>query len=165
MKSSLSVEIAAPPDLVFRLANDPLRWPTFLPHYVVARPLTRDGDGLVAEYVARRPLLPVLGLGLPVAWRSRHQSDPAARMLRFHHLGGASGGMDVVWRVEPGEKGARVTIEHEFRARLPGWATFVDRLFVRPIATRTLATFRTLAEAVAPIATESNAPAPTKRRS
>jgi hypothetical protein len=32
---------------------------------------------------------------------------------------------------------------------MPGWAWLIDRAFTRPIAGRTLATFRALAEAVA----------------
>jgi hypothetical protein len=59
--------------------------------------------------------------------------------------------MDVTWRIEPtGPDGrrARVEIEHDFRPRVPGWAWLMDRLFTRPIAGRTLATFRALAEAL-----------------
>jgi hypothetical protein len=32
---------------------------------------------------------------------------------------------------------------------MPGWAPFVDRAFTRPIASRTLATFKAIAEALA----------------
>ncbi len=56
--------------------------------------------------------------------------------------------MDVTWRIEPAAGGTHVAIEHDFRPRVPGFAAFVDRFFTRPIAGRTLATFRTLAEAV-----------------
>ena len=91
--------------------------------------------------VARRPLVPVLGLGLPVAWRSRTWSEPETLRLRFVHLGGATNGMDVTWRIEPADGGCRVSIDHDFRPRMPGWAAFVDRAFTRPIASRTLATF------------------------
>jgi hypothetical protein len=44
--------------------------------------------------------------------------------------------------------GCRVVIEHRFASRLPGFAGFVDRAFTRPIAGRTLATFKALAESV-----------------
>ena len=146
----MSVEVAAPASLVFRLARDVERWPRLLPHYVRVRPVGRDGDGrLTAEMVARRPLVPVLGLGLPVAWRSRTWSEPDALRLRFVHVGGATHGMDVTWRIEPNESGCRVSIDHEFRPRVPGWALFVDRAFTRPIASRTLATFKAIAEALA----------------
>ena len=58
--------------------------------------------------------------------------------------------MDVTWRIEPlTDGGTHVTIEHAFSPRLPGFAAFVDRVFTRPIAGRTLATFKALSEAVA----------------
>jgi ribosome-associated toxin RatA of RatAB toxin-antitoxin module len=149
MKSTLSVDVAAPASIVFRLARDIERWPRLLPHYVRVRPLEHDGEGrLTAEMVARRPLVPVLGLGLPVAWRSRTWSDPETLRLRFVHLGGATNGMDVTWRIEPAEGGCRVSIDHDFRPRVPGWATFIDRAVTRPIASRTLATFKSIAEAL-----------------
>jgi ribosome-associated toxin RatA of RatAB toxin-antitoxin module len=150
--STIGIDIAAPADLVFRLARDVERWPALLPHYVAARRVAPpDADGrLLVEFVANRPLLPVLGLGAPVAWRSLTWSEPAGRRLRFVHRGGATGGMDVTWQIEDAGTGrCRVEIEHEFRPRVPGWARLIDRVFTRPIAGRTLATFRAIAEAVA----------------
>ena len=102
----------------------------------------------MADFVARRPLIGLLGLGLPVAWRSRTWSEPATRRLRFVHVAGATRGMDVTWHIEPTAAGCHVEIEHDFRPRVPGFATFVDRWFTRPIAGRTLATFKALAEAL-----------------
>jgi hypothetical protein len=69
--------------------------------------------------------------------------------LRFAHRGGATNGMSVTWRIEPLANGSRITIEHDFRPRFAPWALVVDRLFTRPIASRTLATFKAIAEAVA----------------
>jgi ribosome-associated toxin RatA of RatAB toxin-antitoxin module len=154
VRSTIGVEVAAPADVVFRLARDTERWPRLLPHYVRVRAIERDDAGrLTAEMVARRPLVPVLGLGLPVAWRSRTWSEAATGddgpRLRFQHLGGATNGMDVTWRIEPTAGGCSVEIEHDFRPRVPGWAAFVDRAFTRPIASRTLATFKAIAEALA----------------
>ena len=151
MRSVIGLDVAAPADLVFRLARDVERWPALLPHYVRVDVAERAPDGaVVARYVARRPLVPVLGLGLPVAWRSRAWSEPDPPRLRFVHIGGPTAGMDVTWRIEPATAGGcRVTIEHEFRPRIAPWAPLVDRLFVRPIAGRTLATFRAIAEALA----------------
>lgn len=147
--STLAIEIDADPDLVFRLARDPLRWPSLLPHYARARRIERTADGaVVAVFVARRPLIGILGLGLPVAWRSRTWAEPTDRRLRFVHQGGATDGMDVTWRIEAIPTGTRVTIEHAFSARFPVVAAIVQRLFVRPIATRTLQTFKALAEAL-----------------
>ena len=150
MRSEIGIDVAAPPDLVFRLARDVERWPRLLPHYAAVRVEERLPDGsMVAQLVARRPLVPVLGIGLPVAWRSRSWSEPDGLRLRFVHRGGATNGMDVTWHIEPAGTGTRVTIEHDFRPRVPGWAWFVDRAFTRPIAGRTLATFKAIAEAVA----------------
>lgn len=159
MRTSIGVDVAAPADLVFRLARDVERWPRLLPHYVRvdADPRGRSADGtLVARMVARRPLVPLLGLGLPVAWRSRTWSEASPPLLRFVHLGGATAGMDVTWRFEPTPFGCHVSIEHDFRPRLPYWAAFIDRFFTRPIASRTLATFKAIAEA---LASETAAPA------
>jgi hypothetical protein len=43
---------------------------------------------------------------------------------------------------------------------VPGFAAFVDRLFTRPIAGRTLGTFKALAEALARIERSDPAPPP-----
>ena len=149
MRSTIGIEIAAPPDLVFRLARDVERWPRLLPHYVRVDVRGRDPDGsVIARMVARRSIVPVIGLSLPVAWRARAWSEPGLRRLRFEHLGGATAGMSVTWRIEPTAAGCRVSIEHHFQPRIGPWAAIVDRLFVRPIAGQTLATFKAIAEAV-----------------
>ncbi len=150
MRSEIGIDVAAPPELVFRLARDVERWPRLLPHYVAVTVEERRPDGsIVARMVARRSVVAALGLGLPVAWRSRTWSEPATRRLRFVHRGGATHGMDVTWRIEPAGDGCRVTIAHDFRPRLALWAPLLDRLFTRPIAGRTLATFRAIAEVLA----------------
>jgi ribosome-associated toxin RatA of RatAB toxin-antitoxin module len=150
VKSTISIDVAAPAELVFRLARNVEAWPRLLPHYVDVRVLERRADGSVlARMIARRQVVPVLGLGIPAAWRSQTWSEPETNRLRFIHQGGATDGMDVTWRIEATPMGCRVSIDHDFRPRIPGWAALVDRLFTRPIAGRTLATFRALAEAVA----------------
>jgi ribosome-associated toxin RatA of RatAB toxin-antitoxin module len=163
MRSTIGIEIATPADLVFRLARDVERWPELLPHYVAARRAgPPDADGrLVVGFVARRSLIPVLGVGLPVAWRASTWPEPAERRLRFVHLGGATSGMDVTWRITDleGGRGCRVEIEHVFEPRVPGWAGLIDRSFTRPIAGRTLATFRSIAEAVVAADQSDKAPA------
>ena len=72
--------------------------------------------------VAIRTLVPVLGLGIPVAWRATTWAEEATLRLRFRHLGGATRGMDVTWRIEPDPDGCRVSIEHDFRPRFAPWA-------------------------------------------
>lgn len=149
MRSTIAVDIGAPADLVFDLASSVERWSDLLPHYRHVRVRERHPDGAVtAEMLAIRVVIPVLGFGIPVAWRSRTWSVPESRRLRFVHQGGATDGMDVTWRIEPTPTGCRVSIEHDFQPRSRFWGSFVNRLFVRPIATRTLATFKAIAEAV-----------------
>ncbi|MET1232812.1 MAG: SRPBCC family protein [Candidatus Limnocylindrales bacterium] len=151
MQSTIGIEISAPPELVFRLARDVERWERLLPHYDRSRAVVRAADGvLLTDFIARRPLIRLLGLGLPVAWRARTWAEPEALRLRFIHVAGATKGMDVTWRIEPLGEGASVSIDHRFRPRVPGFAWLVDRGFTRPIAGRTLATFKALAEALAP---------------
>ena len=101
MQSTTSIEMAAPPELVFRLARDVERWDRLLPHYVRSRVVGRGADGTrLTEFVARRPLIGLLGLGLPVAWRARTWAEPDTLQLRFVHVAGATRGMDVTWRIE-----------------------------------------------------------------
>jgi hypothetical protein len=66
--------------------------------------------------------------------------------------------MDVTWHIEPTAGGCHVRIEHEFAPRLPGLARVVDRWFTRPIAGRTLAAFKAIAEAVATAEAGTTAP-------
>ena len=75
------------------------------------------------------------------------------------HVAGATKGMDVTWNIEPLDGGCRVTIEHRFQPRLPGFAAIVDQVFTRPIAGRTLATFKALAEALADESGPAGSPA------
>jgi ribosome-associated toxin RatA of RatAB toxin-antitoxin module len=148
--SAISIDVAAPPDVVFGLAHRVDRWDALLPHYarsVVAGRLA--GGRLLVTFVAIRPLVRRVGFGLPVAWRAQTWNEPGRHRLRFRHVAGVTRGMDVTWRIEPTARGCRVTIEHDFAPRLPGLAAFVDRWFTRPIAGRTLTAFKALAEAVA----------------
>lgn len=150
MGTTIDIEIDAPARLVFDLARDVERWDRLLPHYARSRVVERRPDGsLIVDFVARRPLIEVLGLGLPVVWRSRTWNEPGALRLGFLHVAGATRGMEVTWRIEPTATGCRVSIDHDFRPRMPGFAGFVDRWFTRPIAGRTLATYKVLAESLA----------------
>jgi ribosome-associated toxin RatA of RatAB toxin-antitoxin module len=149
MHSTIGIDVAAPPELVYRLARDVTRWERLLPHYARSTVVREDGDALVCDFIARRAFVPLLELGVPVTWRSRTWHEPATRRLRFVHVAGATTGMDVTWTIEPVDAGARVEIAHDFRPRIPGFALLVDRAVTRPIAGRTLTTFKALAEALA----------------
>ena len=149
MHSTITIDVAAPPELIFRLARDVERWELLLPHYARSRARERRADGsLVVDFVARRPLIGVLGIGVPVTWRSRTWNDQATCQLRFVHVAGATKGMDVTWRIDAVGGGSRISIDHDFRPRFALFSAFVDRVFTRPIAGRTLATFKALAEAL-----------------
>jgi ribosome-associated toxin RatA of RatAB toxin-antitoxin module len=166
MRSTIAIEVDAPPELVFALARDVERWERLLPHYSRSRAVERRPDGsLVVWFVARRSLMGVLGLGLPVTWRARTWNEPATLSLRFLHVAGATKGMDVTWRIDAVGSGSRISIDHEFQPRLPHFAStfaaIVDRAFTRPIAGRTLATFRALAEAIATMPPEPSEGPPT----
>jgi ribosome-associated toxin RatA of RatAB toxin-antitoxin module len=159
MRTSIGIDVAAPPELVYRLVRDVSRWERLLPHYSRSAVIREEPGGVrVCDFVARRPFVPVLGLGMPVTWRSRTWHEPATRRLRFAHVAGATKGMDVTWTIEPAGEGTRVEILHDFRPRVPGFAAFVDAAFTRPIAGRTLATFKTLAEALAEDPPQSESP-------
>lgn len=153
MQTSIGIAIDAPAELVFRLARRVETWERLLPHYARSRVVDRRADGsLVVQFVARRPLIGFLGLALPIAWRARTWNEPDSLRLRFVHVAGATRGMDVTWRIEATPSGCTVSIDHDFRPRVPGFAAFVDRWFTRAVAGRTLATFKALAEAIGELA-------------
>jgi ribosome-associated toxin RatA of RatAB toxin-antitoxin module len=152
MHTEISIDVAAPPRTVFDLAHDISRWPALLPHYRKVTIHSRK-DGRVTATMSA--IWPLWKLGIPVWWRSQQWSDESAEddlRLRFRHVGGATRGMDVTWHIRRTDNGSHVTIEHDFRRRLPllgesALPRLMDRLFVRPIAGRTLSTFKRLAEA------------------
>lgn len=154
MLNEIGIDIGAPARTVFDLARDIERWPQRLPHYRHVTVRSRSAGRVTATFSATRPLGP---LGIPVWWRAEQWSDDtdaADLKLNFRHVGGATKGMVVTWHIRPSRVGCRVTIEHDFARRIlllpPNFfPAVVDRLFVRPIAGRTLATFKVLAESVA----------------
>ncbi len=154
MKSQIAIEVAAPPARLFLLTREVARWPDLLPHYRRVTVRRRTGDRVLADMVAVRRFGP---LPVPVTWRAEQWSDgsdEADMRLEFRHVRGVTRGMAVTWHIRPMADGARVVIEHDFSRHLPLFGDrplpwFVDRFFVRPIAGRTLATFKALAERAA----------------
>jgi ribosome-associated toxin RatA of RatAB toxin-antitoxin module len=154
MRSSLAVDVCVPPGRVFDLAHDIGRWPILLPHYRRVTIQSRGKSKVLAQMTAVRTFGP---LALPVSWRAEQWadlSDPTDLQLHFRHVRGVTRGMVVTWHIRAVEGGTRVTIEHDFSRRLPILGNeilpaLVDRFFVRPIASQTLATFRSLAERTA----------------
>ena len=153
MKSVLSIDVpGAGPETVFDLARDVARWPELLPHYRKVTIQSRTHGKVLAQMTASRRFGP---LPVPVSWRTEQwtdASDPADLQLHFRHVRGVTRGMVVVWHIRPRAGGSTISIEHAFQRRLPLLGddflpALVDRFFVRPIAGRTLAAFRDLAQA------------------
>lgn len=151
MRSAISIAVAAPPEVVYRLARDVSRWPELLPHYRSVSIEARKGSHVVARMVATRRFGPI---ALPVTWRAEQWpdgSDPKDLRLRFRHLRGVTRGMEVTWHIRPLGGGTLVTIDHDFVRPLPLLGedflpALVDRAFTRNIASRTLGRFKALAE-------------------
>lgn len=151
MRTEIGIDVAAPPAVVFELARDVTRWPERLPHYRRVTVQRRQAGSVLARMVAVRQIGP---LPVTVSWGAEcwaEGDDPGDLRLRFRHVRGVTRGMDVTWHIRPAPAGSRVTIEHEFSRSLPlvgadALPALVDHFFVRPIAGRTLATFKTLAE-------------------
>jgi ribosome-associated toxin RatA of RatAB toxin-antitoxin module len=151
MHTTIGIEIEAPAQRVFELARDIERWPQLLPHYHKVSVRSRQASRIEARMVAIRHFGPI---PFPVTWRAEQWAegdDPEDLRLRFQHVWGVTRGMRVTWHIRPTSRGADVTIEHDFRRGIPLIGrrllpAFVDRFFTRPIAGRTLATFKRLAE-------------------
>ncbi len=151
MRTEIAIDVKATPRRVFDAVSDVVNWPAVLPHYRYVTVKSRQGDRRTVAMSARRP---IGRFGIPVAWRSEQwsdASDPEDLQLRFRHVAGATRGMDVTWHIRPSGAGSRVSIVHDFSRRLPLlgdslYPRVIDRFFVRPIAGRTLATFKTLVE-------------------
>lgn len=156
MRSEIGIRIDASRERVFALAGDIERWHELLPHYARVDVQARQGERALIRMVALRPLG---RLRVPVAWRAVYwpdASDSSDLRLRFRHVRGLTKGMDVTWHIraaeDSGGSGSSVKIVHTFRRSLPVVGedflpALIDRFFTRPIARRTLAAFKALAEA------------------
>lgn len=143
MNSVTALHMAAPPERIFELAADVERWPELLPHYRYVRRVGRDGHREFAMG-ARRGLI-------PVRWQATQRPMPDQRVIEFTHTGGVTRGMQVAWRLLPVEGGTHVRIEHSLDLRWPvigrvaaDWV--IGPHFIEPIAARTLARMKQLAE-------------------
>ena len=144
MRSEISIWIDASPDAVFPLVADLPRWPERLPHYRYVRILSHSNGETLAAMSARRGPIPVF-------WHAVQTPDRAARRIRFRHVRGITRGMDVVWTLDPERGGTRARILHDLDLRWPwigSWVAehVIGRGFIHPIASRTLARFKAIAE-------------------
>lgn len=151
MRTTDTLWIAAPAEGVFGWAADVERWPSILPHYRWVRFVERHAaDGGLVEMAAWRPFGP---LRWPTWWASEMTVDRGRREVRYRHVRGITRGMDVLWSVEPEGAGSRATIVHEWDGpawpliRRPAAEWVIGPVFVRGIASRTLAGIARAAEA------------------
>lgn len=145
MRSEISIWIDASPDTVFPLVADLPRWAERLPHYRYVRVLSHDRDETLAAMSARRGPIPVF-------WHAVQTPDPSTRRIAFRHVRGITRGMEVLWTLEPERGGTRARILHDLDLRWPWigpWVAehVIGRGFIEPIASRTLARFKAIAEA------------------
>lgn len=142
MKTVDRIVIRAPHDRVFAAAAAVERWPSFLQHYRWVRFRERRGAGGTVEMAAWRPFGP---LRWPTWWVSEMTVDPAGREIRYRHIRGITAGMDVVWRLVPGNGAVTIELVHDWTG--PRWpligpaaaAVVIGPVFVHGIASRTLA--------------------------
>lgn len=146
MRTANTVLMRGELDHIVDLAVATERWPEILPHYRWVTVLEGGGDHKAVEMAARRGRF-------PVKWRARQdvERDGPTPVIRFHHIGGVTKGMDVAWTFAPGPDGVAVTIDHDFA---PPWpvvgGVVADRIigphFVEAIAGRTLNTIKGIVE-------------------
>ena len=137
----------------FAVVRDVEHWPAHLGHYRKVRFAERASDGGgVVEMSANRPFGPV---SWPTWWRAEMQVVDAGGgrpAIRFRHIAGVTKGMDVEWQLESRDAGTFVRLVHVWDG--PRWPLFgvwaattvIGPVFVRGIASRTLAGLARIAE-------------------
>lgn len=146
MKTANTVIMHGDLDNIVKLAVETERWPEILPHYRWVTILEGGGDHKTVEMAARRGRI-------PVKWRARQdvERDGATPIIRFHHIGGVTKGMDVAWTFAPRPDGVAVTIDHDFD---PPWPIvgglvanrIIGPQFIEVIAGKTLNTIKAIVE-------------------
>lgn len=146
MKANESIDVLAPVASVYALAQDVANWPKILPHYRSVRVIVESVSERIVVMSARRDWI-------PVRWTATQRLLPNIPRIEFTHIAGVTVGMRVAWVFEEISGGTRVTITHDLGTlRLPIARSrlgreIIGRFFIAPIASRTLARIRTLAEA------------------
>lgn len=146
MQTGNVVEMSGDLDTIVALAADTERWPVILPHYRWVTLLEGGGDHKTIEMAARRGRF-------PVKWRATQdvERDGPTPIIRFHHIGGVTKGMDVAWTFQPHGDAVSVRIDHDFNPPWPVVGGLVaDRVigphFVEAIAGKTLNTIKAIVE-------------------
>jgi hypothetical protein len=88
----------------------------------------------------------------PVRWTAAVHLLPDVPRIEFMHVGGPARGMRVAWIFDPTTRGTRLTIAHDMSAIQPPLVRtrlgteIAARMFIEPIARRTLACMKAIAE-------------------
>src|SRR2546428_11588298 len=109
MRTVDQTTIRAPVERAFEAASQVERWPEMLPHYRWVRFLERREGGGIVEMAAWRPFGP---LRYPTRWVSEMTIDVRRRAIRYRHVRGITRGMNVLWRVHPGDPGVTAPPAH-----------------------------------------------------
>lgn len=140
-----SIEVHAPPELIYSIARDIGSWASLLPHYRYVRVLERNGDDCVCVMAARRDWF-------PVRWTAAVHLLPKIPRIEFTHIAGPIKGMRVAWIFDTTLHGTRLTISHDMAAvretlvRTRLGSEIAARVFIEPIASQTLACMKAIAE-------------------
>ncbi len=143
--TSNTIAIAAPARTIYAYAAATERWPLVLPHYRYVRVLDEHGPRRTVAMSCWRDVF-------PLAWVAEQTNDPDRLHIAFHHVRGATRGMDVEWLFTPRTGGTDVTIVHRLTFQFPvaaDWLgkTVVGDYFIHGVANATLARMKVLAEA------------------
>jgi ribosome-associated toxin RatA of RatAB toxin-antitoxin module len=146
MRTENTVEMRGELDHIVALAADTERWPEILPHYRWVTLLEGGGDHKTVEMAAKRDFI-------PVKWRALQtvERDGETPVIRFHHIGGVTKGMDVAWLFKVKDGAVDVTIDHDFTPPWPIVGNLVSNYIIGPqfieaIAGKTLATIKAIVE-------------------
>ena len=115
MHSVIGIDIAASPELVYRLARDVTRWERLLPHYSRSAVVRTDAGRRPRVRLHRAPAVRArAGLGHPGDLAQPDLARPRDAAAAVRPRRGATKGMDVTWTIEPRRLASG-------RRRAPGW--------------------------------------------
>ncbi|HEV7401299.1 MAG TPA: SRPBCC family protein [Chthoniobacteraceae bacterium] len=139
MHTATSIVIHAAREKIFEAVHRLSRWPEVLPHYRYVRTLRQEGARAIVKMACFRT-------GIPVAWTSAYDADPATLELHFEHLRGWTKGMKVVWKLTATGEGTLVEIVHDLHFRVPALAWLAEPIiggfFIDHVARKTLSVFK-----------------------
>jgi ribosome-associated toxin RatA of RatAB toxin-antitoxin module len=152
MRTRIERRAHADPRIAFELAAAVEDWPRILPHYRWVRVLEQlSANRRVVEMAARRDVIAVPRLSVPLRWTAIQTLHPHAPRIEFEHVAGVTRGMQVAWTFQPQPHALQIAIEHDFTPRWPVSDVLVHLIigeyFVNGVAARTLRRIAELAEA------------------